>query len=194
MTERPTARPDVLDFLLSRRSRSFKTLTTPVPTAEDLGPLLTAAARTPDHGALVPFRFLVLERPALQRIAGMIEATGKRLGRSDEDIMKQRTAYEMGNLAVAVIYVPKAGKIPEIEQVYTAGAVCLALANAAHADGWGANWLSGWASHDADFRAEAYGLDAAERIAGIVHIGTETVTPPDRPRPDVEALTTWVRA
>lgn len=187
------ARPEVLDFMLTRRSRPFKTLTAPVPTADELAPLLTSAARTPDHGALVPFRFVVLERAALTRIAGLIAETGARLGRPDEDIVKQRTAYEMGHLAVAVIACPRPAKIPEIEQLYTAGAVCLALLNAALAAGWGANWLSGWASHDAQFRKDAFGLDDSELIAGIVHIGTETVTPPDRPRPDLDALTTWMR-
>lgn len=187
-----SARPEVLDFLLTRRSRPFKTLTTPVPTAEELAPLLAAAARTPDHGALEPFRFMILERPALARIAGQIAQTGARLGRTEEEIVKQRTAYEMGNFAVAVIACPKQAKIPEIEQIYTAGAVCLALLNAALAAGWGANWLSGWASHDAQFRKEAFGLADHELIAGIVHIGTGTRTPPDRPRPDVEAMTTWV--
>lgn len=189
-----SARPDVLDFLLTRRSRPFKTLTTPVPTADQLAPLLTAAARTPDHGALVPFRFMVLERPALQRIAGLIEPTGQRLGHPTEDIVKQRTAYDMGNLAVAVIACPKPAKIPEIEQLYTAGAVCLALLNAGLAAGWGANWLSGWASHDPQFRRDAFGLEDHELIAGIIHLGTPTATPPDRPRPDVDALTQWVRA
>lgn len=188
----PTPRPETLDFLLTRRSRPFKTLSDPVPTDAELRPLLTAAARTPDHGALVPFRFIVLKRVALQRIAEMIPATGARLERTQEDIAKQQSAYALGRLAVAVISVPKPGKIPEIEQSYTAGAVCLALLNAALAAGWGANWLSGWASHDARFRADAFGLAPQERIAGIIHIGTETAEPPDRPRPDVDALTSWV--
>lgn len=187
-----TARPEVLEFLLTRRSHSFKTLTTPVPTRAELEPLLTAAARSPDHGALVPFRFLVLERPALARIAGMIEGTGARLGRSQEEIAKQRFAYDSSGLAVAVIACPRAAKIPEIEQLYTAGAVCLSLLNAALASGWGANWLSGWASHDAQFCAEAFGLAPAELVAGIIHIGTQTATPPERPRPDIASLTTWV--
>ncbi|WP_371743912.1 nitroreductase [Mangrovicoccus sp. HB161399] len=189
------ARPDVLDFLLTRRSRPSKTLTLPVPTPDELGPMLTAASRVPDHGALEPFRFIVLERPALERISGLIEATGARMGKTPEEIAKQKLVYDAGNFAVAVIFVPKESpKIPLVEQQYTAGAVCLGLLNAALAIGWGANWLSGWSSHDAQFRKEAYDLAEDERIAGIVHIGTETATPPDRHRPDVNAITTWVKA
>jgi nitroreductase len=83
-------------------------------------------------------------------------------------------------------------KVPELEQTYSAGAVCLALLNAALAAGWGANWLSGWVSHDRAFMADALGLEPHERIAGFIHIATETTAPPERPRPDVGAMTSWV--
>jgi nitroreductase len=96
---------------------------------------------------------------------------------------------------VAVVSAPVASeKVPQIEQSYSAGAVCLALVNAALAAGWGANWLSGWASHDGGFCAEALGLGPQESIAGFIHIGTETSAPPDRPRPDIEAKTLWLEA
>jgi hypothetical protein len=29
-------------------------------------------------------------------------------------------------------------------------------------------------------------------VAGFVHIGTETRVPPERPRPDMDAITTWI--
>ena len=73
----------------------------------------------------------------------------------------------------------------------SAGAVCLALLNAALAAGWGANWLTGWGAHDAAFRETALGLAPHESVAGFVHIGTETAAPPDRPRPDIDAITDW---
>jgi nitroreductase len=60
------------------------------------------------------------------------------------------------------------------------------------AAGWGANWLSGWASHDRAFMEQGFGLESHERIAGLIHIGTETSTPPDRPRPAIEDITTWL--
>lgn len=186
-------KPDVLEFLLTRRSRPAKTLTTPVPDREALLPILTAAARSPDHGKLEPWRFIVLERDALLRLGALIPDVGARLGRDDADIEKARAQYDCAHLAVAVIEVQKpSAKIPPLEQTYSAGAVCLALLNAALASGWGANWLSGWASHDPDFLAEGLGLNDNERVAGFIHIGTETTPPPDRPRPDLEAITTWV--
>ena len=191
----PIPNDDALAFLLTRRSRPAKTLTGPVPDREALTVLLTAAARTPDHGKLEPWRFIVLEKPALARLAAQIPAKGAALGIADDKITKAIAQYGNADLAVAVVSSPKSSdKVPALEQLYSAGAVCLSLLNACLAAGWGANWLSGWASHDADFVQEHLGLAAHERIAGFIHIGTETNTPPDRPRPDLDAITTWVSA
>ena len=191
----PIPNPTALDFLLTRRSRPAKTLTAPVPDDDALRLILTAAARTPDHGKLEPWRFIVLRKPALERLAGLVPARGAALGLDDEKTAKAVRQFADADLAVAVISAPKpSDKIPQIEQVYSAGAVCLALLNAALAAGWGANWLSGWPSHDRDFVARGLGLDAHESVAGFLHLGTETAAPPERPRPDIDAITTWVDA
>ncbi len=188
----PPPNPDALAFLLSRRSRPAKTLTGPVPDRDALKTLLTAAARTPDHGKLEPWRFIVLEKAALTRLSGLVTDCGARLGKDAEAITKAEQQYAMADLAVAVICSPKdSAKVPLIEQQYSAGAVCLSLLNAALAAGWGANWLSGWASHDADFMQNGLGLKDHETIAGFIHIGTERNAPPERPRPDLDAITEW---
>ncbi len=189
----PNPNKPALDFLLSRRSRPAKTLSAPVPDRYALNLILTAAARTPDHGKLEPWRFIVLERAALSRLATRIPPLGEALGVEPEKIEKQRRQYADADLAVAVVSSPKVSeKVPHIEQVYSAGAACLALLNAALASGWGANWLSGWASHDRSFCEEGLGLAAHESIAGLIHIGTETSAPPERPRPDLDQIVTWV--
>lgn len=182
-----------LAFLLSRRSRPAKTLVTPVPSRDELLPMLTAAARTPDHGKLEPWRFIVLEKPALDRLAGVARTRGEALELEPAQVQKGVDQFANGNLAVAVIEIIKPNeKVPAVEITYSAGAACLQLLNAALASGWGANWLSGWASHDRGFCTEALGLAENERIAGLIHIGTEKATPPERPRPDLEAITTWL--
>lgn len=188
----PDPNPQATEFLLTRRSRPAKTLTTPAPDRDALIPLLTAAARTPDHGKLEPWRFIVLGRDALDRLAGHAVTQGAALGLDADTTEKGRAQFANSPLAVAVIEVQRASdKIPAVEQTYSAGAVCLALLNAALAAGWGANWLSGWPSHDPGFRAQALGLAGHERVAGFIHIGTETAQPPERPRPDLDAITTW---
>ena len=191
----PTPNPEALAFLRSRRSRPAKTLGLPVPDRDTLRDLLTIASRTPDHGKLEPWRFIVIEGDAMTRLADLAQTRGEAMGYDAEKINKGRGQFDQGTLAVVVVEVQKPSeKIPPVEQTYAAGGVCLALLNAALASGWGANWLSGWPSHDRDFITQGFDLAAHERIAGIIHIGTETSTPPDRPRPDTEALTTWLSA
>lgn len=191
----PEKNQAALEFLLTRRSRPAKTLTLPVPDRDALMPILTAAARTPDHGKLEPWRFIVLEKPALDRLAEVAQSRGAALGLDEAQIQKGVDQFRNANLAVAVVEIIKPNeKVPAVEITYSAGAVCLSLLNAALASGWGANWLSGWASHDRDFCTEALDLSDNERIAGFLHIGTEKATPPERPRPDLEAITTWLSA
>ncbi len=186
-------RPEVLDFLLTRRSRPAKTLALPVPTHEELAPILTAAARSPDHGKLVPWRFIVLEGAALQRLAEDVVKRGPQLGVEGDKLEKARTQFADADLVVAVVSSPVLSrKIPEIEQILSAGAVCLSMLNAALASGWGANWLTGWMASDRTFLRNGLSLSKSEFIAGFIHIGTERNIPPERPRPDVKAITTWI--
>jgi nitroreductase len=96
-----------LQFLLSRRSRPAKTLIAPAPSRAELAPLLQAAARSPDHGKLEPWRFVVIEKAAMARLADLTSQAGARLGKSPEDIAKGRSQFELGHLAVAVIEVRK---------------------------------------------------------------------------------------
>ena len=186
-------RPEVLDFLLTRRSRPAKTLTAPVPTREELLPILTAAARTPDHGKLEPWRFIVLEGTALQRLAEEVIRRGPQLGIEGDKLEKTRRQFADAELVVAVVSSPvPSPKVPEIEQVLSAGAVCLSMLNAALASGWGANWLTGWMASDRTFLKNGLSLSKSEIVAGFIHIGTERIAPPERPRPEVDAITSWV--
>lgn len=190
----PNTNQAALDFLLTRRSRPSKTLTAPVPDRDTMTTLLTAAARTPDHGKLEPWRFVVLEQPALLRLAALARTRAQALGHDPDKTDKVEAMFANGQLSVAVIASPKpSDKIPEIEQTLSAGAVCLALLNAALAAGWGANWLSSFCAYDRPFLTEGLGLEPHEYVAGFVHLGTETSKPPERPRPDLNAITTWVR-
>lgn len=187
--------PSALQFLQTRRSRPAKTLTLPIPDRETLKDLLTVAARCPDHGKLEPWRFIVLEKPALTRLAASVAPRGEALGMEPEKIEKMTNQFAMADLAVAVIASPKPSeKIPEIEQTLSAGAAAMQLLNAALAAGWGANWLSGWISHDREWREKELGLMPHEWIAAFIHMGTEKATPPERPRPDMDSIVEWTRA
>lgn len=195
LTDNPPARPEAMEFLLSRRSRPAKMLSAPAPDAAVLERLLTAAARVPDHGKLEPWRFIVIAPAALARLAARIEARGADLGLDPEQTAKAAQTFRAAPLVVAVVHSPKPSeKIPAFEQLMSSGAVCLGLVNAALAQGFGACWLTGWPAFDRPFLEGSLGLGAQELIAGFVHIGSCDATPPERPRPDVAALITRLEA
>ncbi len=185
--------PELLDFLLTRRSRPAKLLTDPPPDRATLMRLLTAAARVPDHGKLEPWRFLIIEGAARARIAEAVEARGPEAGIAPERNAKVASSFRHSPMVVAVIAVEKPSpSIPPQEQFLSAGAVCLGLVNAALASGLGACWLTGWPAHDRDFQESVLGLEPHERIAGFIHLGQCDTRPPERPRPDIEAITSWL--
>jgi nitroreductase len=191
----PDRNEAALAFLKARRSRPAKLFTLPVPSRAELEEILSAAVRVPDHGKLEPWRLIVVQGAAFARLADLAEARAHELGGDAEMAAKGRGQYDLGKLAVVVIAAPKPSpKIPVAEQTASAAALCLGIVNAAEAAGWGASWLTGWPAHDASFAARAFGCEGGETVAGIVHIATPAADGPDRPRPDLGRLVTWVDA
>jgi len=187
--------PDAFTFLKTRRSTPAKTLRAPVPSRAEIEALLTIAARSPDHKKLEPWRFIVLSQEALKRLGPLAEARYDALGLPEEKRAKTCSQFNDGLLAVAVVASPKpCDSIPEVEQTLSAGAVCLALLNGALASGWGANWLSGPLAYDRTFLNHGLALAPQEFIAGFIHIATRSAAPPERPRPDVPGITTWLES
>lgn len=194
MTESREAAPcdQTLELLRTRRSVPPPLLTDPGPTARELDDWLTVAARVPDHGKLAPWRFLVIEGEARERIGAIIAATH---AADFPDADEKRLAQERQRLThapVVVGVVSRAGphvKIPEWEQLLSAGAVCMNLLVAANAAGYATSWLTEWFAYDRRV-LDALGLDPAERIAGFIHIGRPREVPSDRPRPDLSQIVT----
>jgi nitroreductase len=183
---------DALKLLTTRRSFKPVELTGPPPTLAEVDTLLTVASRVPDHGKLAPWRFIVFEGEARQK-AGAAIADAFRVKYPDakpEHVEAERGRLTRAPLVVAVV--SRAGphvKIPEWEQVLSAGAAAMNLVLAAHALGYGASWITEWYAYD---RAvlDALGLAAHERIAGFVHIGRPPGPPEDRPRPPLNEIAT----
>jgi len=176
---------NALELLTNRRSTKAIELSGAPPSAAEIETLLNIASRVPDHGKLVPWRFIVFEGEA-RRSAGAAIATAfstKYPNAKPEHIEAERERLARAPLVIAVVSraVPHA-KIPEWEQVLSAGAATMNLVIAAHALGYGANWITEWYAYD---RAvlDAFGLAPHERIAGFVHIGRPLGPPEDRPRP-----------
>jgi len=182
--------PEALDLLKTRRSVKPIELSGPPPAPTEVDMLLTIASRVPDHGKLTPWRFIVFEGEARQRAGEAIAAAFRR---TNPQATEDQVAFERNRLARAplvIAVVSRAAphvKIPEWEQVLSAGAAAMNLVTAAHSLGFAASWLTEWYAYD---RAvlDAFGLAANEKIAGFVHIGRAVQRPEDRPRPPLTEI------
>lgn len=179
--------PEVLRFLATRRSTSAVTLAEPAPSADEINTLLRLATRVPDHGKLSPWRFVILQADGKARFARSLETLAETRG--DQTAAAKLAKLKIPPLAIAVISAPRAAAIPEWEQQLSAGAVCTTLLYAALAMGYGANWITDWYAYDPDARA-VLGLEATEKVAGFLLIGTPREPPLERERPDAHALVT----
>jgi nitroreductase len=183
---------EAIDLLTSRRSVKPRELNGPGPTEAELTTLLTVASRVPDHGKLTPWRFIVFEGEA-RRKAGEIIAAVFRERRPDatpDQIEHERQRLAQAPLVIAVVSsaIPHV-KIPEWEQVLSAGAAATSLVLAAHALGFAASWLTQWYAYDRKV-LDALGVSSEEKIAAFVHIGRPAQPAPDRPRPPLEQIVT----
>lgn len=175
--------------LATRRSTPAQGLAAPGPSAEQITDILEIGARTPDHGKLFPWRFVVLGAQTRAQIAVLLEP----LAESQPDPKKGRAVLaKLANppATILVISTPTPGhKVPVWEQELSAGAVCMNLSHAANALGFATNWITDWYAYDPEALA-MFGVGEGERIAGFIHIGTAAEPPLERPRPDMAAKVT----
>ncbi|MBB3778298.1 nitroreductase [Xanthomonas campestris] len=182
--------PYSLQALDARRSVPSKQLGEPGPDYDTLLRMLASAVRVPDHGKLVPFRFLRISGDARQALGDFL---AERTQAADPlappaAVEKDRNRFNDAPLVIVVIAALRPGhKVPEQEQLLTAGCVCFALLQAAQAHGFGAQWLTAWMAYDPAVTGYL-GLEQNERIAGFIHIGTPRMQVPERERPDPRAL------
>ena len=192
MTDQTLDTSPTIALLRHRRSVPPPTMAGPGPTPAELDAILALAARVPDHGKLAPWRFIVFEGDARVRAGDAIAAIH---AQDDPDAKPARLDLERKRLQHAptvVAVVSRAAphaKIPEWEQVLSAGAAAMNLLVAANALGFATAWLTEWYSYDARV-AEALGLAPHEKFAGFVHIGRPTTAVEDRVRPVMAEIVT----
>jgi nitroreductase len=184
-------RMTLFDLLSGRRSVPSRQLGEPGPTPEQIERLFAAAIRVPDHGKLTPWRLLVIRGDSRRRLgAGLAEIhRAHEPDAPDAVIAKDRDRFNFAPLIVAVVarLTPRHPKVPEQEQVLSAGYVAYNLLLGAQALGYGAQILTGWAAYDRE-AAALLGLAENERVVAFVHIGTAREPAPERLRPDVASL------
>ena len=183
------------DYLLTRRSVGPAFLKEPGPDAAALETLLTIAMRVPDHGKLAPWRLVVFSGEARREAGEKLAAIAARRqpGLDAAGLEVERNRFLPAPLTVGVISTAQPHpKIPELEQLLSAGNVAFNLVHAAYALGFAAQWVTRWFTFDSE-AAAMLGAGPGEQFVGFVHIGTPATTMEDRPRPAVAEKVSWWR-
>ena len=182
-----------MDLLSGIQSRSSAAkLGEPGPTREHLEQILRAGVRAPDHGRLRPWRFIVIEGSARQKLGdAMADVLRAKLPESNEaQLASERSKALRAPTVVVVAARITKGKIPEIEQVLAAGAAAQNMLLAAHALGYGAMWKTGGVAYDAKAKA-VLGLAPEDHIVALLYLGT-TVTPGVTASASTDGLVSWL--
>lgn len=180
----------VIDFLLTRRSAPISALTGPGPDMNEIETLIRVASRVPDHGRLVPWRFILYRGSVREEIGEKLaDLAVEREGELPEARLEQeRKRFARAPLVVGIVSCPRENiRIPEWEMFLSGGAAAMNLVTAASAMGYGAAWITNWYSNDEKGRA-ILGLAPDERVIGFVHIGNYEGPATERPRPEFDAI------
>jgi len=182
-----------LSLLESRRSGRPRDLAAPGPDADQLRRILAIAIRSPDHGKLHPWRFVHVPQHRRDAFAALLDSAYRidnpAPGRLEIEA-NERFARQAPELIVALSSPTEGHKIPLWEQQLSCGAACMNLCLAAHAMGFAAGWVTGWAAYSPAVLA-AFG-QPPERIAGFLFLGTPGMPLEERMRPDYdEVVSEW---
>lgn len=179
-------------FFATRRSGKARDMVAPGPDAAQLRRILAAAIRVPDHGKLAPWRFVVVAPEQRDALADLLHRayreTRPEPGRQERASIEE-FARQAPVLIVAVSCPDTTSTIPLWEQELSAGAACMNLLAAAHAEGFVGGWLTGWAAYsDTVLAAFAPQGKPDCRIAGFIYLGTASRELQERPRPAYDAV------
>src|SRR5687768_8889587 len=186
-------RTSALSLLKTRRSGRPREMVGPGPSDEELRQILEVAMRVPDHGKLVPWRFVIVGKDQREQFALLL-----RRALQEEDECAGPAHHEkadqfarQGEALIVLISSPtRQHKFPVWEQELSAGAAAMNLLHAAHAFGYVGGWVTGWEAYSPKVNAAFAKPD--ERIAGFIYIGTPGRDLEERPRPDpAEIVRKW---
>lgn len=171
---------DVFTAVLTRRS--VARLVVPAPGDAEFRYLLQTAATAPDHGALRPWRWILVRGEGLGTVVDS-------LAEEDPAVPRERLVDKVvrAPLKAVLVFTPRIGhRVPEWEQLAAASAMTHALLLLLHARGYAAIWRTGRLCSSRTL-PRALGLDEGERLLGALDIGTpDPAAGPQRRRTPVD--------
>lgn len=177
--------------LMTRRSGNARALVAPGPDAMTLAAIVKAGAQAPDHGRLVPFRFLRIADQARGRLADLLEASSRELQPDlpAPEIERAREKAHQGPEILALIGRIEADhpKITASDQWLAVGCALENVLLAVQAAGFAAAVRSG-KFLDTKAMREGFGLAPNEHLTCLIAMGTPTDWPPEKPKPELDRV------
>ena len=185
----------MMDALSALHGRvSCPRLVDPAPSGEVLENIQKAAFRAADHARMRPWRFLVIDKEARNKLGKLFVKAQEPKGEGLTDKQIERIASKplrAPMVIVAIASIKKNPKVPEIEQIISAGAACQNMITAAYAQGVGAIWRTGDVAYDQTVM-DGLGLTSNEKIVGFLYLGTMPVDGLEAPKMEVkDYFQTW---
>lgn len=183
----------LIDYLNTRRSIPVVQLREPGPDRATIEKILRLAVRVPDHGKLAPWRFIVFRGKEREELGEALLALALEKDPEMRENQREAERTRLTRAPVVIAVVSTAAphvKIPEWEQIMSAGAVSLNLVMAVNAHGYVGTWLTEWIAFDAAANG-ILGVAPGEKVAGFIYIGSTDSPPVERPRPDLASIVTW---
>ena len=183
---------EMTDFLQMRRSTIIAKMVAEPVLQTDLETIIACGMRVPDHGALAPWKFIIIDEAAAKRLGD--EVLGPEFKKANPECSDDELAFEKARLlrtktVIAVLYTPKDHpKIPEWEMILSAGAATMNIVTAAQALGYAAQWVTEWYSYNEAMISAIGGKAGHDKIAGFVYLGQMTQQPNERRRPLPETV------
>ncbi len=181
-------------LIASRQNVSPKRLIEPGPSQEQLDRLFVAAVAAPDHGQLLPWRFVIVPPDKRGMLAEVFA-----LALIDRDpgatLVQIEAAREKAHrspllmLAVVRLVSEQEPEIPNVERMVSLGCAVQNILLASHAMGFGSGLTSGQAMASPRTRA-LFALSDDETAVCFVNVGTVSKRKPPRTRPVIEQFVT----
>ena len=173
---------EAIELLLSRRSAAR--LIHPAPTGEALDIIIQAGLRAPDHGLLRPWHYIIMQEAGLDRFSKLLTEAAHQSDPEDQKA-SERAAQAPFRAPLIITVMARCelqSKVPEWEQIVSAGCGVMAMQMAAQAQGFNGIWRTGAWTDNLHVRR---GLSSQEqdKIVGFLYLGTpqfKTSTPPPR--------------
>ncbi len=188
------AASQALSLLLERYSLGGKDLAEPGPSESQLQLITLAALRAPDHAELSPFRLIIIEKNARNRLADLFEAYARRHGKTEESCAIERSRALQVPVTIAIVARIDLSHplVAAHEQWACVGGAITNILNAMHMMGYAGKMLSGGKVRDQAL-IEAF-CQPGETLVGWIVAGTPTRALRAKSGKQADKILSWFKA